>query len=82
MRLSEFEEEKKTYDKQKIEEEYDEFKGMSKDQLYARLVQEIKAQKSAGTFDYDGLYQTIQMMKAYLPEQTYKNILTTLEEFR
>ena len=80
MRFSEMSEQKE--EKKSVEEQYKEVKDLSQDELFKRLVGEVERQKQKGTFDYDGLILTIEKMKNYLPEQTYKNILSVLEKVK
>ena len=80
MRFSEMSEQKE--EKKSVEEQYKEVKDLSQDELFKRLVGEVERQKQKGTFDYDGLVLTIEKMKNYLPEQTYKNILSVLEKVK
>ena len=66
----------------KITEAYDELKTCSNDELMSRLAQEIRSQKENGTFDFDGLRNTIERMKIYLPNTTYQNMVRIIENFR
>ena len=65
-----------------INETYDELKNCSSDELMARLAKEVQQQKSSGTFDYDGLLNSIEKIKMYLPSQTYENILRIIENLK
>ncbi len=69
-------------DKKNIESSYDEMKNCSADELRARLVKEIQSQKSRGVFDYDALMSSIERIKAYLPAETYENMLRIVESLR
>ena len=59
--------------KKSIQDAYEELKGYSSEDLMTRLAREIQQQKASGSFDYDGLKNTIDAMKIYLPDQVYQN---------
>ena len=84
MRISEMSNEKpKTSNKKKtINEAYEELKNCSSEELMERLSKEISGQKLNGTFDYEGLRATIEKIKAYLPTQTYENMIRIIENLR
>ncbi len=68
--------------KRDISSAYEELKNCSADELMSRLEKEIKTQKENGTFDFDGLWSTIERIKIYLPNQTYQNMLKIIENLR
>lgn len=89
MKLSEMsqstkKEEKINYSKTEkdLKNNYDQLKDCSADELMQKLFQEVKMQKDRGIFDYDGLKNTIEQAKIYLPEQTYENILRIVESLK
>lgn len=91
MKLSEFpnqnitskEEQASTLSRQKnINEQYDELKNCSSDELMNRLAREVQLQKASGTFDYDALLNSIEKIKIYLPNQTYENMLRIIENLK
>ena len=85
MRLSEMKNENKQSAKVEadirgsVEDQYNELKDASEEELFAKLSQEVLSQKKNGTFDYQGLVLAIEKMKEFLPEQTYKNMLKIVE---
>lgn len=68
--------------KKDINESYNKLKNCSADELMAKLADEVRQQKSNGTFDYDGLINSIEKIKIYLPNQTYENMLRIIENLR
>ena len=75
-------EEKKEEKPKDIKVEYDALKDLSQDELMKKLADQIAFQKSNGTFDYDGLVDTINKMKGYISPQSYDNILNLLQKFK
>lgn len=65
-----------------INDSYNELKNCSSDELMSRLAKEVQQQKSNGTFDYDGLLNSIEKIKIYLPTQTYENMLRIIENLK
>lgn len=65
-----------------INQAYDELKGCSADDLMGRLAKEIQTQKNNGTFDYDGLKNSIDKIKIYLPAQTYENMIRIIDSLK
>ncbi len=83
MKLSEMNFEEKKEEKPKdIKVEYDALKDLSQDELMKKLADQIAFQKSNGTFDYDGLVDTINKMKGYISPQSYDNIINLLQKFK
>ena len=68
--------------KKDLTEAYEELKSSSSEELMNRLAQEIRSQKQNGTFDFDGLRNTIERMKIYLPDSTYQNMVRIIENFK
>ncbi len=81
MKLSEM----KSSDEQKkktFEENYNNLKDCSSDELMRKLQNEIAEQKRNGTFDFEGLKNTIEQVKLYLPTQTYENMMRIIENLK
>ncbi len=68
--------------KKDINESYNKLKNCSADELMTKLADEVRQQKSNGTFDYDGLINSIEKIKIYLPNQTYENMLRIIENLK
>lgn len=83
MRLSEMKgAEKQSQNAKSVEEQYNALKDSSQEELFTRLSQEVLRQKRSGSFDYEALVKAIEKMKAFLPEQTYKNMMQILETMK
>lgn len=85
MKLSEMKKEEpkiSSSQKKTIEESYDELKDCSSEELMSRLAKEIQGQKDRGTFDYEALLASIEQIKAYLPKQTYENMIRIIDSLR
>lgn len=65
-----------------VEEQYNELKDSSQEELFSKLSQEVLSQKRNGTFDYESLVKAIEKMRVFLPEQTYKNMMQILETMK
>ncbi len=61
---------------------YQELQGCSSDELMNRLASEVRMQKENGTFDFDGLKDSVEKMKGYLPDATYQNMIRIIETLR
>ena len=79
MKLSEISQKSK---EEKFKESYDSLKDCSSDELMERLQKEIAKQKKNGTFDCDALLNTIEKIKIYLPDETYKNMLRIIDALK
>ena len=82
MRLSEMKGNEKYKGEKSVEEQYNELKDSSQEELFSKLSQEVLSQKRNGTFDYESLVKAIEKMRAFLPEQTYKNMMQILETMK
>ena len=80
--MSNTEEKLSSAKKKSINDSYEELKNCSSDELMNRLAKEIQGQKMNGTFDYEGLKNSIDKIKTYLPKQTYENMLRIIESLR
>lgn len=65
-----------------IKNNIENLKELSHEELMGRLLKQAAEQKSQGTFNYEGLRQSIEKMKMYMPEALYQNIMQTLESLR
>ena len=65
-----------------ISQKYEELKNCSSDELFTRLSKEIQMQKNNGTFDYNGILSSIEKMKAYLPKNTYENMIRIINSLK
>lgn len=90
MKLSEFskktnlaqeEQQKKNFsgNQKTINEAYNELKDCSSNELMQKLAKEIQTQKRNGSFNYEAIISSIEKMKPYLPEQTYKNMIRIID---
>ena len=70
------------YENKDIKQTYEELKGLGEDELSQKLFEEVKKQKQEGTFDYEGLAKNLEMMKAFLPNETYLNMKNLLEKIK
>ena len=77
MRLSDFKQE----ENEDIIEKYNQLKDLPQEELSSKLFEEVARQKQAGTFNAAMLYQTIESMKSYMPQETYINMLSLLDSF-
>ena len=85
MKLSEMHKQKpsSTAETQKsLNEKYEELKDCSGDELMSKLIKEVQSQKANGSFDYQGLRNSIEKIKMYLPNQTYENMIRIIENFK
>ena len=65
-----------------IQEKYNEFKDMSKDQLNERLFTEVARQKREGSFDYASLERMVESLRGSLSESEFQNIKRLLESLK
>ena len=82
MKLSEMEKVEQSSNEQELKEDIEKLQGLSEQELMQRLLGEVSSQKSQGKFDYEGLRQTVESMKSYMPEALYQNIMQTLESLK
>ncbi len=68
--------------KENYQKKHEELNGMSRDELMKKLNNEILEQKRRGVFDKEKLEKSIEMIRGYLPEQTYLNIRKIVDELR
>lgn len=73
---------KKTFTETDVRKTYDELKDLNSDQLSERLFNEVAKQKQDGTFNYDMLSNSVDSIKGYLPEETYKNLKDILKTLK
>lgn len=67
---------------QTINEKYEQLKNCSSNELMQKLMKEVQIQKMNGTFDFQGLKNSIEAMKIYLPSQTYENMMRIIENLK
>lgn len=65
-----------------IQEKYDELKDLNMDELTERLYSEVKKQKENGTFDFNGLKDSVERIKPFVPYSTYQNMKAMLERIK
>lgn len=69
-------------DEQKIRQAYDNLKDLDSSALASKLAEEVGRQKADGSFDFDLLSQSVEVMRAFLPADTYQNLKKLLENLR
>ena len=67
---------------EKINQIYQQYKNMDSSSLAEALASTVAKQKADGIFDYNLLNQSVEAVRAYLPEQTYQNLKNLLENLR
>ena len=82
MKLSDFEQKNIKSNEDILREKYDEFMGMSQEELSNRLFSEVASQKQKGTFNYEKLLQMVESLHGSIPEEYYNNIKRILESLR
>lgn len=82
MKLSEFaEKSQNSLDMEKdLTKQYDEMKNLSHDELLNRLREDIKRQKANGSFNYDAMLNSLNQIRAYLPNGVYENMIRIIDE--
>ncbi len=82
MKLSEFaEKSQNSMDIEKdLTKQYDEMKNLSHDELLNRLREDIKRQKANGSFNYDAMLNSLNQIRAYLPNGVYENMIRIIDE--
>ena len=70
------------FEKKDIKETYEELKDLNSDELSQKLFEEVKKQKEEGVFDYEGLSANLELMKTFLPKNTYENMKNMLEKIK
>ena len=82
MKLSEFaEKSQNSLDMEKdLTKQYDEMKNLSHDELLNRLQEDIKRQKANGSFNYDAMLNSLNQIRAYLPNGVYENMIRIIDE--
>ncbi len=68
--------------KEDVAKEYAKLQNCSADELMNMLAKEVEMKKSQGTFDYNALRNSIEMVKGYLPTATYQNMIKVIEQFK
>ena len=70
------------FEKKDIKETYEDLKDLNSDELSQKLFEEVKRQKEEGVFDYEGLSANLELMKTFLPKNTYENMKNMLEKIK
>ena len=65
-----------------IQDKFNTYKDMSKEELNAQLFKEVARQKHAGTFDYEGLERMVESLRGSLAPNEYENIKRLLESLK
>ncbi len=68
--------------KEELNEKFNLYKDMNKQQLNEQLMQEVARQKQAGSFDFATLSNMVESLKSVLPETDYQNVKRILESLR
>lgn len=63
-------------------DQYDKLKNISQSQATQLLFDTVKAQKQAGTFDFEGLQKQVDGFKNYLPKQDFENLQKLLNSLK
>lgn len=59
---------------------YENMKNMSAEDLYGALKMEVQKQKANNSFDYEGLLNSLDAIKNYLPQESYENMIRIIDE--
>ena len=59
---------------------YENMKNMSAEDLYDALKMEVQKQKANNSFDYEGLLNSLDAIKNYLPQESYENMIRIIDE--
>ncbi len=70
------------FEKKDIKETYEELKNLSNDELSQKLFAEVEKQKKDGSFDFESLKSNLELMKGFLPNETYVNMKNMLEKIK
>lgn len=62
-----------------VQEFFDSHKNLSQSQLQEELLREVSKQKMAGTFDFEKLSKTFEMMSPFLSEEQKNQINSMLQ---
>lgn len=65
-----------------IEDKFNTYKNMSKEELNNQLFKEVARQKSEGSFDYDSLARMVESLRGSLSPNEYENIKRLLESLK
>ena len=57
-----------------IQDKFNQYKDMSKEQLNNQLLSEVAKQKMQGTFDYENLERMVNSLQGSLSNQEFENI--------
>lgn len=65
-----------------LQDKFNQYKDMSKEELNSQLFKEVARQKSAGSFDYNSLEKMVQSLQGSLSPSEYQNIVRLLESLK
>lgn len=65
-----------------IQDKFNQYKDMSKEQLNNQLLSEVAKQKMQGTFDYENLERMVNSLQGSLSNQEFENIKRLLESLK
>lgn len=66
----------------KIRGVYNELKDLDSSALNKKLREEVANQKKSGQFDYNMLSSSVESMRSFLPEETYRNLQNLLKDIK
>ena len=67
---------------QNIENLYDKYKDFSQDELMQELAKNVNIQKQNGTFDFEHISNSVNMILPYLNEQQKQTIISLLNNLK
>ena len=65
-----------------IQERFDSYKNMSKQQLNDALLSEVAKQKQSGNFDYQQLKNMVDALQGVISQKDYQNVVELLESLK
>ena len=67
---------------EKICQEYEKVKDLSRDEAQVMLRAEVERQKQNGTFDFDALQRQVRSLESLMPQQDYQNLIKLLQTLK
>lgn len=67
---------------EKICQEYEKVKDLSRDEAQVMLRAEVEQQKQNGTFDFDALQRQVRSLESLMPQQDYQNLIKLLQTLK
>ena len=71
-----------TQKEKSIEELYGTYKNMNSNQLLNELLKQVDNQKKDGTFNFDGLKNSLNQVMPFLNEEQKNNLMTILNQIK